>query len=117
MRLGVGASTRCKVSASVVDVAWRRRCPWAWRGAVPHVVAKCTRQRDKRRLRNRLVIGSMRTAVKRARIAVDAGAPEAPELVKTAIGRIDRAVTKGAIKRQTGSRLVSRLSLRTPVAA
>jgi len=74
--------------------------------------SKRDRQRVKRHLTNRLVLGTMRTAVKSARLAVDAAAPNAAELVKTAISAIDRAVTKGSLKRKTASRYISRLAKR-----
>lgn len=71
--------------------------------------SKRNRQRDKRRIRNRLVLGSMRTNVKRARTAITEGAPEAAELIKAAVASIDRAVSKGSLKRRTASRYISRL--------
>lgn len=70
---------------------------------------KRDRQRVKRRLRNRNALGKMRTAVKRARDAIEAKAPEAGALVKSAVSLIDGAVTKGALKRATASRYISRL--------
>jgi small subunit ribosomal protein S20 len=73
---------------------------------------KRNRQNQTRRIRNRLTMGAMRTAVKAARSAVDSGAPEAAALVKSAISRIDSAVTKGALKKQTASRYISRLAKR-----
>ena len=76
---------------------------------------KRIRQNEKRRLRNRLTIGSMRTAIKKARAAVDGKADNASELVKAAGAAIDRAVSKGAIKRTTGSRYISRLMTRKAV--
>jgi small subunit ribosomal protein S20 len=74
---------------------------------------KRNRQRDHRHLRNRVTLGSMRTALKRARAAIDANEGNASELVKKAVSAIDKAVTKGAVKRSTASRLVSRLTRRT----
>lgn len=71
---------------------------------------KRDRQREKRHLSNRLVIGTMRTALRSARSAVEAKAPEAQALVKKAVSAIDRAVTKGALKRGTASRYISRLT-------
>lgn len=71
--------------------------------------AKRNRQRDKRRLKNRLVLASMRSSIRRARIAIDAGTPDAAELVKSAARLIDRAVTKGSLKRKSASRYISRL--------
>ena len=73
---------------------------------------KRNRQRETRRLRNRLIVGRMRTALKNARAAVDSGEGNASELVKGAVAMVDRAVTKGALKRKTASRLISRLSRR-----
>ncbi|WP_428262911.1 30S ribosomal protein S20 [Haliangium sp.] len=70
---------------------------------------KRDRQRDKRRLRNRLVVGRMRTAVKKARTALEQNAPERDKLLKSAVSLIDKAVTKGALKRNTASRYISRL--------
>jgi small subunit ribosomal protein S20 len=73
---------------------------------------KRDRQRETRRLRNRVVLGNMRTAVRKARAAVEGKAPEAQALVKQAVSLIDRAVTKGALKRRTASRYISRLARR-----
>lgn len=71
--------------------------------------SKRNRQRDRRRIRNRLVLGSMRTNVKQARTAIAEGAPEAAALLKAAVASIDQAVTKGSLKRRTASRYISRL--------
>lgn len=70
---------------------------------------KRDRQRETRRLANRAVIGRMRTAIKKAREAIESKASEAPALIKQAVSYIDKAVTKGALKRNTGARYVSRL--------
>ena len=63
--------------------------------------------------RNRAAMGSLRTAVKAARAAVDGNAGDAKDLVKTAIANVDKAVSRGILKRKTASRYVSRLSTRT----
>ncbi len=73
---------------------------------------KQNRKMIKNRARNRAAMGSLRTAVKAARTAVDAKAANAQELVKKAVSVIDSAVTKGIVKRQTASRYVSRLATR-----
>jgi small subunit ribosomal protein S20 len=73
---------------------------------------KRIRQIEKRRLRNRLVIGSMRTALKKARTAVDTKADDAASLIKAASSAVDKAVSKGAVKRTTGSRYIARLASR-----
>jgi small subunit ribosomal protein S20 len=71
---------------------------------------KRNRQEPKRRLRNRIAVGKMRTALKQAREAVATNAAEAPKLIKNAVRFIDKAVTKGVIKRGTASRYISRLT-------
>lgn len=71
---------------------------------------KRSRQRDKRRARNRINLGAMRTAVKQARAAIAGGEGDKASLVKKAVQLVDKAVTKGAIKRQTASRTISRLT-------
>ncbi len=73
---------------------------------------KQNRKMIKNRARNRAAMGSLRTAVKAARAAVDGKAANAAELVKSAVSIIDSAVTKGIVKRQTASRYVSRLAHR-----
>ena len=70
---------------------------------------KRDRQREKARLRNRTTVGQMRTAMKKARAAIEAKAPETEALIKSAVSFIDRAVTKGSLKRATASRYISRL--------
>ncbi len=74
---------------------------------------KQNRKMIKNRARNRAAMGSLRTAVKAARAAVDTKSAEAAALVKKATSIIDSAVTKGIVKRQTASRYISRLATRT----
>jgi small subunit ribosomal protein S20 len=78
---------------------------------------KRNRQTPKRQLRNRVALGAMRTALKKARTALDAKSGEAIALVKQAVAQIDKAVTKGVVHRRTASRLISRLSRRSNTAA
>jgi small subunit ribosomal protein S20 len=66
----------------------------------------------KHRARNRAAMAALRTAVKKARTAVDGKADDAATLVKSAVSIIDSAVTKGILKRGTASRYVSRLQTR-----
>ena len=73
---------------------------------------KKNRQMIKHRAANRAAMSAIRTAVKTARTAVDAKANDAAELVKSAIATIDKAVSKGLLKRKTASRYVSRLATR-----
>jgi small subunit ribosomal protein S20 len=73
---------------------------------------KQNRKMIKHRARNRAAMAALRTAVKKARTAVDGKAGDAGALVKTAVAIIDSAVTKGILKRNTASRYVSRLQTR-----
>ena len=73
---------------------------------------KKNRQMIKRRAANRAQMSALRTAVKDARAAVDSKAADAADTVKFAIATIDKAVSKGLLKRKTASRYVSRLSTR-----
>lgn len=73
---------------------------------------KANRQSQKRRIRNRAALSTLRTAVKKARAAIDGKAEDATSLRKEAIAIIDSAVTKGVLKRNTASRYVSRLASR-----
>lgn len=78
---------------------------------------KQNRKMIKHRARNRAAMASLRTAVKKARAAVDTKSAEAAALVKDAVSIVDSAVTKGILKRRTASRYVSRLTTRTPAAS
>jgi small subunit ribosomal protein S20 len=78
---------------------------------------KQNRKMIKNRARNRAAMASIRTAVKKARTAVDEKSKDAAALTKAAISKVDGAVTKGILKRNTASRYVSRLSTRTAPAA
>ena len=78
---------------------------------------KQNRKMIKHRIRNRAAMGALRTAVKKARAAVDEKTGEAGALVKTAVAFIDSAVTKGILKRGTASRYISRLQTRTAALA
>jgi len=73
---------------------------------------KQNRKMIKHRVRNRAAMANLRTAVKKARTAVDTKAEDAAGLVQQAISIIDSAVTKGILKRGTASRYVSRLTVR-----
>ena len=73
---------------------------------------KKNRQMIKNRARNRAAMSALRSAVKKARAAVDGKSNDAATLVKDAISTINKAVSKGVLKAQTASRYVSRLSTR-----
>jgi small subunit ribosomal protein S20 len=73
---------------------------------------KRMRQSEKRRLRNRVHRGRMRTAIKDFRAAIEAGDLEAAgSHLANAITLTDRAQTKGIIHRNNASRKISRLQL------
>jgi small subunit ribosomal protein S20 len=73
---------------------------------------KQNRKMIKNRTRNRAAMGALRTAVKKARSAVDGKAADASQTLKDAVSIIDSAVTKGILKRGTASRYISRLQTR-----
>lgn len=69
------------------------------------------RQRIKRTARNRIIKGSARTALKRARSALAAGDVKLAEsLVREVEGKLDRAASKGVIHSKSASRVKSRLN-------
>jgi small subunit ribosomal protein S20 len=73
---------------------------------------KANRQRITRTARNVAHKTAMRTAVKRVRAAVDQkNSKAAKAALPVAIRAIDKAATKGVIKRGTASRTVSRLTV------
>ncbi len=72
---------------------------------------KRNRQNEKAAARNRVLRSSARTAVKKARLAIASGDPEAAELVRNAERALTRAANKGAIHKNNASRRQSRLML------
>lgn len=70
---------------------------------------KRNRQAPKKRSRNRLIVGQMRAALKAAREAIG-GKGDKASAFKQAVQAVDKAVSKGAMKRQTASRTISRLA-------
>jgi len=70
---------------------------------------KRNKQNEKRRLRNRMVSGSARTAVNKARVALEAKTPETKEEVLKAISALDKAATKGVIHKNNAARRKGRL--------
>ncbi|HEY2900662.1 MAG TPA: 30S ribosomal protein S20 [Polyangia bacterium] len=73
---------------------------------------KANRQRITRTARNVAQKTAMRSVVKRLRAAIGhKNATEAKNLLASAIQAIDRAESKGVIKKGTASRSVSRLTL------
>ncbi len=74
--------------------------------------SKTARAQERKRIINRRVRSSSRTAVKKAVGALAAGAPEAPEAVALAISALDRAASKGGVHRNNVARRKSRLMKR-----
>ena len=75
---------------------------------------KRIRTSERRRIRNRLVITSSRTAVKKARVATVSGSnPEQAKVeVVAAISALDKAATKGIVHKNNAARRKSRLMKR-----
>lgn len=71
---------------------------------------KRVRQDEKRRARNRNVVGRMRTTVKQFRAALESGDPAAAEKLRAAESVIRRAASKGVIPKRRASRHVARLT-------
>ena len=78
---------------------------------------KTTRVQERRRLVNRRVRSSTRTAVKKALRALRSGGEGAGPAVHAAASKLDRAVTKGILHRNAAARGKSRLMKRLNSAA
>lgn len=70
---------------------------------------KRNKQNEKRRLRNRVARGTARSAVIKARAALEANAPETKEAVLKAISELDKAAESGVIHKNNAARRKSRL--------
>ena len=85
---------------------------------MPHIpihpsAEKRHRQSLKRQARNRVIKTRVRTAAKAAAEAIDGTDPAAAQTaLREAISVLDKAASKGAIKRNTAARKVARLSRR-----
>lgn len=78
---------------------------------IKHAAFKAMRQAEKRRERNMAAKHKMKKAIKLVRKSIAAGqADKAQEALPAAIRIIDRTRQKGVIKKNTASRLKSRLS-------
>ena len=73
---------------------------------------KRNRQNEKRRLRNRQVRAELRTRTRSVLEAAESGAEDTEERLQLAIKRIDKAVSKGTIHKNTAARTKSRLTRR-----
>ncbi len=70
---------------------------------------KRNRQNEKRRLRNRQVRAEIRTRTRSVIEAAEAGADDTDAKLRSAIKRIDKAVSKGTMHKNTAARTKSRL--------
>lgn len=70
---------------------------------------KRNRQAPKHAARNRILRSGARTAVKRARTALDSKDTNSAEAIQAAIQTLDRAATKGVIHKNNAARRKSRL--------
>ncbi len=74
---------------------------------------KRLRQNQKRNLRNRMVKSEVKTYMKRVQAAVDSGnAEQAREVMRETQARLDKAVRKGVLHKNTVSRRKSQLALK-----
>ncbi|RMH70867.1 MAG: 30S ribosomal protein S20 [Actinomyces sp.] len=73
---------------------------------------KRNRQNERRRLRNRAVRSEVRTRMKKAVAAAEAGADDTDERLRRAIATIDKAASKGVLHKNTAARKKSRLMRR-----
>lgn len=72
---------------------------------------KRIRVTEKKTLRNQMVDSKVKTLTKKVLAAVEANDAEAAKAaLKPAIAEIDKAATKGILKRTTASRKISRLT-------
>ena len=71
---------------------------------------KRNRQNEKRRLRNRVYLGSTNIAIKDARVALESGnLEEAREATMFAVSRLDISAQKSVLHRKNASRRKGRL--------
>ena len=70
---------------------------------------KRNRQAPKRAARNRILRSGARTAIKRARTALDSKDTSSAEVIQAAIQTLDRAASKGVIHKNNAARRKSRL--------
>ncbi len=70
---------------------------------------KRIRSSERKRQRNRVTLGRTRTTLKKARVLVAQGSPEAQLAVKEAISELDRAAGKGIIHKNNAARRKARL--------
>ncbi|GAA6238211.1 MAG: 30S ribosomal protein S20 [Spiroplasma phoeniceum] len=74
---------------------------------------KRVKTNSKGNLANKSFKSSVKTAIKKAEIAINAQEANASQLVNTAISLVDKAVTKGIYHANKAARVKSRLMLKT----
>ena len=70
---------------------------------------KRNRSNERRRVRNQGVRSELKTRVKTATTALETGSDEAPEAVRMAQKRLDKAAAKGRVHKNQAARRTSRL--------
>jgi small subunit ribosomal protein S20 len=90
-----------------------------WRNELANIKSqiKRNRQNEKRRVRNRVYVGSARTYIKKARQAIDSAKTggneeDAREATLKAISALDKAAEKGILHKNNVARRKSRLMKR-----
>jgi small subunit ribosomal protein S20 len=78
---------------------------------------KRNRSNERRRLRNQGVRSELKTRVKKASTALDAGAEDSTEAVRLAQKRLSKAASKGRIHKNQAARRTSRLMKRATTSA
>jgi small subunit ribosomal protein S20 len=73
---------------------------------------KRNRQTEKRNARNRAIRAELRTRTRSVLEAAEAGADDTEDKLRLAIKKIDKAVTKGTMHKNTAARTKSRLTKR-----
>ncbi len=77
---------------------------------------KRNRQNERRRLSNKSVRSEIRTWTKTAVTALDTGAEDAPDALRAAVRRIDKAAAEGVIHKNQAANRKSRLMRRANAA-
>ena len=76
-----------------------------------HSAIKRARKSLRRKARAKLIKGNMRSAVRKLKGLIQGGgAAEAAKGSRLAVSAVDKAVAKGAVKRKTASRIISRMA-------
>jgi len=70
---------------------------------------KRNRSNERRRVRNQGVRSELKTRVKTATTALETGSDDAPEAVRLAQKRLDKAAAKGRVHKNQAARRTSRL--------